>query len=138
MTTSLSKIRKERFRPNTLVPLQRMVSIRDKFGCASHSLRNFLLIILCRESLRYHRNTSILLRREMTHWCPNQMLLKRNTIALVVILIDTVIIMISLHMIIHILTLCRGILFMVYLMVPLGNITLCALILLLQVLPPLL
>src|SRR3954471_41065 len=93
LTRSLSRTRKERFQPNTLVPLQRMVSIRDKFGCASHSLRNSLLTILCRENLWYHRNTSILLRREMIHWCPNQMFLKRNTIALVAALVDTVIIM---------------------------------------------
>src|SRR3954468_21330658 len=100
-----------------------MASIRDKFGCASHSLRNFLLTILCRESLRYHRNTSILSRREMIHWCPNQMFLKRNTIALVVILIDTVLIMLRFHMLINILSLRRGTTFMVYLMAPLGNIT---------------
>src|ERR1041385_4874660 len=138
LTTSLSRTRKERFWPNTLVPLQRMVSIRDKSECASHSLRNCLLTILCRESLRYHRNTSILSKREMIHWCPNQIFLKRNTIALVVILTVTVITMIRLHMLIHILTHRRGLTFMVYLMVPLGNITLFVLILLQQVLPPLL
>src|ERR1041385_7027762 len=115
-----------------------MVSIRDKSGCASHSLRNCLLTILCRESLRYHRNTSILWKRQMIYWCPNQMFLNRNTIALVVILIVLMITTIRLHMLIHILTLCRGLKFMVYLMVPLGNITLFVLILLQQVLPPLL
>src|ERR1041385_3324937 len=66
------------------------------------------------------------------------MFLKRNTIALVVILTVTVITMIRLHMLIHILTLRRGLTFMVYLIVPLGNITLFDLILLQQVLPPLL
>src|SRR4051812_28268392 len=67
LTTSLSKINKERFRSNTLVLLLRMVSTRDIFGW-----KNCLLTILCRESLRYRRSISILWRREMIRWFPNQ------------------------------------------------------------------
>src|SRR3954467_5866165 len=74
----------------------------------------------------------------MIHWCPNQMFHRSNTIALVVICIVLMITIIRLHMLILILTIRRGLTFMVYLMVPLGNITLFVLIFLQQVLPPLL
>src|ERR1041385_9016556 len=137
-TTSSLKMNMERFQLSMLVLLLRMASTRGRYGCRKHLWKNCLLTILCREGLRYHRITSILWKREMIHWCPNQIFLKRNTIALVVILIVLMITIIRLHMLIHILTIRRGLTFMVYLMVPLGNITLFVLILLQQVLPPLL
>src|SRR3954467_13495096 len=49
-----------------------MASIRGRYGCRKHLWKNCLLTILCRESLRYHRIISILLKREMILWCPNE------------------------------------------------------------------
>ena len=126
LTTSLSKIRKERFQPNILVPLQRIVSKRDKSRCASHSQRNCPLTILCRENQPCHRSTSILLKREMILQCPNQMFLKRNTIVLIIMFIVIMITTIKWPMIITIITQLRRIMFMVYLMAPLVEIHLLA------------
>src|ERR1041385_3676641 len=74
----------------------------------------------------------------MIHWCLNQMFPRSNTIALVVIRIVLIIIILRLHMLILILTIRRGLTFMVYLMVHRSNIILFILILLPEVLQPLL
>src|ERR1041385_9561228 len=115
-----------------------MASIRGRYGCRKHLWKNYLLTILYRESLRYHRIISILLKREMIHWCPNQMFRRSNTIALVVILIVLMIIILRLHMLILMLTIRRGLTFMLCLMVHRSNTLLFALILLQPVLQHLL
>src|ERR1041384_4118615 len=86
-TTSLSKIRQERCLLSTLVLLQRMAFTSDRFGFANLSLRNYQLTLLCRENLRYHRDTSILSKREMILWCLNLILLRKNIIVLIVLLL---------------------------------------------------
>src|SRR3954466_5136120 len=120
-TTSLPKIRLERCLLSTLVFLQRMVSTSDRFGFANLSLRNYQLTILCRGNLRYHRDTSILSKREMILWCLNLIFLRKNIIVLIVLLIAIVITMIRLLFPIIILTLRQRIMCMVYLMVPLAK-----------------
>src|SRR3954464_8002597 len=95
-TTSLSKIRQERCLLNMLVLLQRMVFTSDIFGFANLLSRNYQLTILCRENLRYHRDTSILSKREMILWCLNPIFLRKNIIVLILLLIFIVITMIRL------------------------------------------
>src|SRR4051812_548432 len=90
-TTSLSKIRRERCLLSTLVLLLRMAFTRERFGFANLTLRNYQLTILCRENLRYHRDTSIISKREMILWCLNLIFLKKNIIVLIVLLIVIVI-----------------------------------------------
>src|SRR3954462_6753775 len=116
-TTSLPKIRQERCLLSTLVLLQRMGFSSDRFGFANLSLRNYQLTILCRENLRYHRDTSILSNREMILWFLNLIFLRKNIIGLIVLLIAIVITMIRLLFPIVILTPRRRIMCMVYLMV---------------------
>src|ERR1041384_2823009 len=116
-TTNLSKIRQGRCLLSTLVLLQRMAFTSDRFGFANLSLRNYQLTILCRENLRYHRDTSILSKREMILWCLNLIFLRKNIIVLIALLIAIMITMIRLLFPIVILTPCRRIMCMVYLMV---------------------
>src|SRR3954468_10015062 len=129
-TTSLPKIRQERCPLSTLVLLHRMGFTSDIFGSANLSLRNYQLTILCRENLRYHRDTSILSKREMILWCLNIIFLRKNIIVLIVLLIAIVITMIRLLFPIIILTPRRRIMCVVYLMVlhieiiPLAKLTL--------------
>src|SRR3954470_4362833 len=130
-TTSLSKIRQEKCLLNALVLLRRMVSTSDRFGFENLSSRNYQLTILCRENLRYHRDTSILSKREMILWCLNLIFLRRNTIVLIVMFIAIVITMIRLLIPIVILTPRRGIMCMVYLMVLHVEILLLAILMLL-------
>src|SRR3954468_14667098 len=120
-TTSLSKIRQERCLLSMLVFLQRMVFTSDRFGFANLSSINYELTILCRENLRYHRDTSILSKREMILWCLNLIFLRKNIIVLIVLLISIVITMIRSLFPIVILTPRRRIMCIVYLMVPLCN-----------------
>src|SRR3954465_4191853 len=122
-TTSLPKIRQERCPLSTLVLLQRMGFTSDRFGFANLSLRNYQLTILCRENLRYHRDTSILSKREMILWCLNLIFLRKNIIMLIVLLIVIVITMIKLLFPIAMLTPRRRIMCMVYLMVLHAEIT---------------
>src|SRR3954471_5264974 len=103
-TTSLSKIRQERCLLSMLVLLQRMAFTSDRFGFANLSLRNYQLTILCRENLRYHRDTSILSKREMILWCLNLIFLKKNIIVFTVLFIAIMITMIRLLIPIVILT----------------------------------
>src|ERR1043165_8172940 len=121
-TTSLPKIRQERCLLSTLVLLQRMGFTSVRFGFANLSLRNYQLTILCRENLRYHRDTSILSKREMILWCLNLIFLRKNIIVLIVLLIAIVTTMIILLFPIVILTPRRRIMCMVYLMVPFTKI----------------
>src|SRR4051812_3653366 len=72
--------------------------------------------------------------KEMTHWCPNQMLHRSNTTVLVATLIVLMRIILRLHMLILILTIHRELTFMVYLMVHRSNTLLSDLILLRPVL----
>src|ERR1041384_7848529 len=129
-TTSLSKIRQERCLLNMLVLLQRMVFTSDIFGFTNLSSRNYQLTILCRENLWYHRDTSILSKREMILWCLNLIFLRKNIIVLIVLLIAVKITMIRLLFPIIMLTPRRRIMCMVYLMVflveiiPLAKLTL--------------
>src|SRR3954464_7401459 len=116
-TTSLSKIRQERCLLNMLVLLQRMVFTSDIFGFANLSSRNYQLTILCRENLRYHRDTSILSKREMILWCLNLIFLRKNIIVLIALLTVIAITMIRLLFPIVMLTPRRRIMCMVYLMV---------------------
>src|SRR3954471_22159680 len=116
-TTSLSKIRRERCLLSMLVLLQRMVFTSNRFGFANLSSRNYQLTILCRENLRYHRETSILSKREMILWCLNLIFLRNNIIVLIALLIVIVITVIKLLFPIAMLTLRRRIMCMVYLMV---------------------
>src|SRR3954468_30019 len=116
-TTSLSKIGQERCLLTTLVLLLRMAFTSDIFGFANLSLRNYQLTILCRENLWYHRDTSILSKREMILWCLNPIFLRKNIAVLIVLLIVIVITMIRLLFPIVMLTPCRRIMCMVYLMV---------------------
>src|SRR3954463_7802286 len=116
-TTSLSKIRQERCLVSTLVLLLRMAFTSDRFGFANLSSRNYQLTILCRENLRYHRDTSILSKSEMILWCLNLIFLRKNIIVLIVLLIAIVITMIRLLFHIVMLTPRRRIMCMVYLMV---------------------
>src|SRR3954464_14931672 len=116
-TTSLPKIRQGRCLLSTLVLLQRMGFTSDRFGFANLSLRNYQLTILCRGNLRYHRDTSILSKREMIIWCLNLIFLKKNIIVLIAVLIVIVITMIRLLFPIVMLTPRRRIMCMVYLMV---------------------
>src|SRR3954465_11480046 len=95
-TTSLPSIRQERCLLSMLVLLQRMGFTSDKFGFANLSLRNYQVTILCRENLRYHRDTSILSKREMILWCLNLIFLKNIIVLLIVLLIVIVITMIKL------------------------------------------
>src|ERR1043165_8957135 len=120
-TTSLPKIRQERCILSMLVLLQRMGFTSDGFGFANLSLRNYHVTILCRENLRYHRDTSILSKREMILWCLNLIFLRKNIIVLIVLLIAIVITMIRLLFPIVMLTPRRRIMCMVYLMVPLAK-----------------
>src|ERR1043165_6336170 len=116
-TTSLSKIGQERCLLNMLVLLQRMVFTSDRFGFTNLSLRNYQLTILCRENLWYHRDTSILSKREMILWCVNLIFHRKDIIVLIVLLIAIVITMIRLLFTIVRLTPRRRIMCMVYLMV---------------------
>src|SRR3954466_6179946 len=95
-TTSLPKIRQERCLMSMLVLLQRMGFTSDRFGFTNLSLRNYQLTILCRENLRYHRDTSILSKREMILWSVNLILLRNNIIVLIALLTAIVITMIRL------------------------------------------
>src|SRR3954468_24188815 len=121
-TTSLSKIRQERCLLSMLVFLQRMVFTSDRFGFANLSSRNYRLTILCRGNLRYHRDTSILSKREMILWCLNLIFPRKNIIVLTVLLIANVITMIKLLFPIVMLTPRQRIMCMVYLMVQLIGI----------------
>src|ERR1044071_3706105 len=123
-TTNLSKIRQGRCLLSTLVLLLRMGFTSDRFGFANLSLRNYLLTILCRENPRYHRDISILSKREMILWCLNLIFLRKNIIVLIILLIAIVITMIRLLFPIVMLTPRRRIMCMVYLMVPLAKLTL--------------
>src|SRR3954463_16274406 len=129
-TTRLSKIRQEKCLLSMLVLLLRMAFTSDRFGFANLSLRNYQLTILCRENPRYHRDTSILSKREMILWCLNLIFLRKNIIVLIVLLIAIVITMIRLLFPIVILTPRRRFMCMVYLMVlhariiPLAELTL--------------
>src|SRR3954470_10749344 len=105
-----------------LVLPQSMVSTSDRFGFANLSSRNYQLTILCRENLRYHQDTSILLKREMILWCLKLIFLRKNIIVLIVLLIVIAITMIRLLFPIVMLTPRRRIMCMVYLMVPLARI----------------
>src|SRR4051812_11216203 len=117
-----------------LVLLQRMGFTSDRFGFANLSLRNYQLTILCRESLQYHRYTSILSKREMILWCLNLIFPRKNIIVLTVLLIAIVVTMIRLLFPIVMLTPRRRIMCMVYLMVlHVENILLAILTLLLPV-----
>src|SRR3954471_7641662 len=116
-TTSLPKIRQERCLLSTLVLLLRMGFTSDRFGFANLSLRNYQLTILCRGNLRYHRDTSILSKREMILWCLNLILLRKNIIVLIALLIVIVVIVIKLLFPIAMLTPRRRIMCMVYLRV---------------------
>src|SRR3954465_8123821 len=116
-TTSLSKIRQERCLLSMLVPLQRMAFTSDRFGFANLLSRNYQLTILRRENLRYHRDTSILSKREMILWCLNLIFLRKNIIVLIALLIFIAITMIRLLFPIVMLTPRRRIMCMVYLMV---------------------
>src|SRR4051812_13356764 len=113
-TTSLPKIRQERCLLSTLVLLQRIAFTSDRFGFANLSFRNYQLTILCRENLRYHRDTSILSKREMILWCLNLIFLRKNIIVLIALLI---VIAIRLLFPIVMLTPRRRIMCMVFLMV---------------------
>src|SRR3954468_17892879 len=121
-TTSLPKIRQGRCLLSTLVLLQRMAFTSDRFGFANLSLRNYQLTILCTENLRYHRDNSILSKREMILWCLNLIFLRKNIIVLIVLLIAIVITMIRLLFLIVMLTPSQRIMCMVYLMVQLIGI----------------
>src|SRR3954471_1541665 len=121
-TTSLPKIRQERCLLSTLVLLLRMGFTSDRFGFANLSLRNYQLTILCRENLWYHRDTSILSKREMILCCLKLIFLRKNIIVLIVLLIAIVITMIRLLFPIVMLTPRRIIMCMVYLMVPLARL----------------
>src|SRR4051812_19939583 len=136
LTTSLSKMNWERFRPSTLVLLLRIGFITDRSRCIKHLWKNCLLTILCRENLRCHRSISILWKREMTRWFLSQMSLRRNTIVLVVVPIVTVKIMIRLPMLILTLTPHGGTMFMEYLMDLLAIMTIFSLTLLSQLVLP--
>src|SRR3954469_10984502 len=127
-TTSLPKIRLERCPLSTLVLLQRMGFTSDRFGFANLSLRNYQLTILCRENLRYHRDTSIISKREMILWCLNPIFLRKNIIVLIVLLIVIALTMIKLLFPIVMLTLRRRIMCMVYLMVLHAEIILLAIL----------
>src|SRR3954468_13308709 len=116
-TTSLPKIRQERCLLSMLVLLQRMGFTCDRFGFANLSLRNYQLTILCMENLRYHRDTSILSKREMILWFLNLIFLRKNITVLIVLLIVIMITMIKLLFPIIMLTPRRRIMCMVYLMV---------------------
>src|SRR3954470_20933462 len=118
-TTSLSKIRQERCLLSMLVLLLRMAFTSNRFGFANLSSRNYQLTILCRENLRYHRDTFILSKREMILWCLSLIFLRKNIIVLIVLLIAIVITMIRLLFPIVMLIPRRRIMCMVYLMVPL-------------------
>src|ERR1044071_2991772 len=74
----------------------------------------------------------------MIHWSPNHMFHRSDTIALGAIPIVLMTTILRLHMLILILTIHRGLTFMVCLMVHRSNIILFALILLQPVLQPLL
>src|SRR3954469_1664469 len=89
----------------------------DRFGFANHSSRNYQLTIICRENLRYHRDTSILSKREMILWCVNLIFLRQNIIVLIALLIIIAITTIKLLFPIVMLTPLRRIMCMVYLMV---------------------
>src|SRR3954466_6450669 len=121
-TTSLSKIRQERCLLSMLVLLQRMDFTSDIFGFTNLSLRNYQLTILCRENLRYHRDTSILSKREMILWCLKLIFPRKNIIVLIALLIVIAITMIRLLFPIVMIIPRQRIMCMVYLMVPLARI----------------